>query len=96
MTEKQAERKIRSIIFKYIEPGDYSVFIFGSRASDSSNKYSDFDIGILGDKPLPLKLKYLMEEELEESNIPFNVDIVDFSLVNDDFKKVALEKTKKI
>ncbi len=96
MTEKQAEKKIKKILRKYIEPGDYSVFIFGSRASGSAHKYSDFDIGIQGDKPLPLKIKYLIEEELEESNIPFNVDIVDFSLANDDFKKVALEKTKRI
>ncbi len=53
MTEKQAERKIRNILYKYSETGDYSVFIFGSRASDSAHKYSDFDIGILGDKPFP-------------------------------------------
>jgi len=35
-----------------------------------------------------------IEEALEESDIPYKADIVDFSLVSSDFKKVALLELK--
>ncbi len=50
MTGKEAERKISEIIGKYLEPGDYRVFIFGSRAAERAKKFSDFDIGVQGRK----------------------------------------------
>ncbi len=70
--------------------------MFGSRVNGKASKYSDYDIGVLGKNPLPSKTKVLIEEELEESNIPYKVDIVDFSLVSSGFRKVALSKIEKI
>ena len=94
MTGKEAERKISEIIGKYLDPGDYSVFVFGSRAEGKAKKFSDFDIGVQGGKPLPALTKALIEEELEESDIPLTVDLVDFSLTTEDFRKIALSKTR--
>jgi len=34
-----------------------------------------------------------MEEVIEESIIPFKVDLVDFTFVDETFKKYALQKT---
>ncbi len=96
MTGKSAKKKIKEIMYKYLSPEDYQIFLFGSRASGSAEKFSDFDIGVKGGKPLPSELKVLIEEELEESSLPFIVDIVDFSLVSDNFKKVSLSNIKKL
>ena len=90
------EKKIRSIIFRFLDPKEWQVFIFGSRATEKAQKYSDYDLGIWGKKALPSKIKVLIEEDLEESDLPCKVDIVDFSLVSSDFKKVALSKIKKL
>ena len=92
----QVEKKIKEIIFQFLDPEKYQVFIFGSRATGKAKKFSDFDIGILGKKPIPSHLIVLIEEALEESDLPYKVDIVDFSLVSSEFKKIALSKIKKL
>lgn len=90
------ENEIKKIIFKFLNPKEYQAFIFGSRATGKARKYSDYDIGVWGKKPLPAMIKFLIKDALEESDLPFKVEIVDFSLVADKFKKVALSKTKKL
>jgi len=93
---KIAEKFIKEIIFKFLDPKEYRVFIFGSRATGRAEKYSDYDVGILGKKPVPSVTKVLIEEALEESDLPYKVDIVDFSEIPEKFKEVALEKIKKL
>lgn len=95
-SEKEYQKKIKEIILQFLNPKEYQVFIFGSRAMDRTKKFSDYDIGILGKKPVPSVTKILIEEALEESDIPYKVDIVDFSLVSAKFKEVALSKIKKL
>lgn len=91
----KTEQQIKNIILKYLSLEKYQVFLFGSRVNGKAAKYSDYDIGILGKNALPSKTKMLIEESLEESNIPCKVDIVDFSLVSSNFRNTALSKIKK-
>lgn len=89
-----AEQEIKNIIFRFLDQKKYRVFIFGSRATGKAKKFSDYDMGILGKKPLSSDIKISIEEALEESDIPYTVDIVDFSLVSPTFKKTALAEIK--
>lgn len=82
---------IKEIIFSVIDKNEYKVFMFGSRATQKFKNYSDVDVGILGKKPLG-KLYYKIINLIEESVIPYNVDIVDFALVDEQFKNIALQK----
>ncbi len=93
---KKAEKEIKRIIYSFIDSSQYRVFVFGSRAAGKAKRYSDYDIGIIGKKPLPSKTKVLIEEALEESDLPFKVDVVDFSQLSPGFKEVALEKTRNL
>lgn len=93
---KNPEKEIKKIIFNFLNPLEYRVFIFGSRATGKSKKFSDYDIGILGEKPIPWKTLALIEEVFENSDLPFDVDIVDFSLVSQGFRKIALSKIKRL
>ena len=70
-------------------PADSKVFLFGSRAKGDQSKSSDIDIGVISGK-LNRKLIIKLKEIISESFVPFNVDIVDFSKVDEDFKKEAL------
>lgn len=90
------EKAIGDIIFQFIDPNEYQIFVFGSRATGKAKKFSDYDIGIIGKKPIAWKTLSLAEEAFEESDFPFKVDLVDFSLVSDKFRKIALLKTKKL
>ncbi|MEI6886785.1 MAG: nucleotidyltransferase domain-containing protein [bacterium] len=83
---------IKIILNKYLDNRENTTFIFGSRALGNYKKYSDYDIGIEGKKLDSLKQSYL-EEEFENSNFPYSVDIVDFNQVTDRFKNVAKLKT---
>jgi predicted nucleotidyltransferase len=93
---KKVEKEIKEIIFRFLNPKEYQVFIFGSRATGKAKKYSDYDVGIWGKKPVPSQIIVLIEEAFEESDLPYKVDIVDFSLVSSKFKKIALSKIKKL
>lgn len=83
---------VKKIVFKYLDPHDYSVFIFGSRASGQQKKYSDIDLGIESKKPVKSSTIIAMQQEFEDSDLPFTVDIVDFTKVSERFKKVAKQR----
>jgi predicted nucleotidyltransferase len=91
MIDGALQAQLKKILFQHIDPKNYTVFVFGSRATGASETFSDIDIGIEG-QPLSAKTKREIEEALEESDIPFRVDIVDFSTVNDRFRNVAKQK----
>ncbi|KKQ89610.1 MAG: Toxin-antitoxin system, toxin component family protein [Berkelbacteria bacterium GW2011_GWA2_38_9] len=90
----KTESQIQNIIFKHLPAKDYQVFVFGSRATGRAKKWSDYDIGIQGKKPLALQILSKIDEDLEESDIPYLVDVVDFSQVRDKFKQFALKNIK--
>lgn len=93
MNQKRIEENIKKIIFEHLSPKEYRIFVYGSRAAGRDRKWSDYDIGILGDRPIPDRVIMNIEEELEESpDILYNVDVVDFSTVSQDFKSIAMQK----
>lgn len=93
MTDQQLADSLRQIARKYLPDPAYKVFIFGSRAQKTNRKFSDVDLGILGPNPVPDTTKFRIEEDLEESNIPYLVDLVDFHDKKGRFKDVALSVT---
>ena len=82
----------KEIVLFHLPKKEYRVFLFGSRAVGNSKPKSDIDIGIWGKERCPLRTKIKIEEAIEESIIPFKVDLVDFAFVDETFKKYALQK----
>lgn len=62
---------------------DEKVFLFGSSLRDK--KFRDLDIGALGIKDK--RRLALFREDLEDSTLPFLIDVVDFDTVSGDFRK---------
>lgn len=89
MLNQKTKAEIKKIVYSFLNPKDCRVFIFGSRATKKAKKFSDIDIGIKSSKAIPWWKLSLIEEAFEESDLPYTVDVVDFSLVPDKFKKVA-------
>lgn len=96
ITTKKPEQEIKSIIYRFLDPREYEIFIFGSQANGQAERFSDYDIGISGKGHLSLKKLSLIREAFEESDLPFNVDIVDFSQVSSRFRKQALSRIIKL
>jgi uncharacterized protein len=82
----------RDIVLEHVDNERYAVFLFGSRAAGTHARSADLDIGIEGDTPLPPKIIAAINEELEQSLVPYHIDIVDFYGADDRFKKIAKER----
>lgn len=80
---------IRTIVQKHLPDRTYKVFLFGSRATGSARRFSDFDIGVLGNTALPAGTLSDIQEELENSDIPYKVEVIDFTAVDPSFTKIA-------
>ncbi len=91
------EQKIKDIILNNIEGDEkYRLFVFGSRADNSARKYSDYDIGIEGKVAISFSVLAKIKTALDDSDLPYKVDVVDFFTVSDDFRKQALKNTKEL
>jgi uncharacterized protein len=87
---RKSEAFLKQLLLEKL-PDDSQVFLFGSRAKGDAGFASDFDIGIVSDNLDPMILVELADI-IEESFVPYKVDLVDFSKVDDSFKKQALKK----
>ena len=81
---------VKQIVLKHVPKNEFAVFLFGSRAASNSNSLSDIDVGIMGTKPLPTLIMADLDSDLEESIVPFKIDLIDFYQVDQVFKKEAL------
>ena len=81
---------LKQIVLKQVPTDAFAIFLFGSRAVGNAKPLSDIDIGILGLEPLPTIIKADLESDLEESIVPYKIDLIDFYQVDKDFKKEAL------
>ncbi|MFA6099829.1 MAG: nucleotidyltransferase domain-containing protein [Patescibacteria group bacterium] len=67
------------------------VAAFGSRANGKARKTSDLDLAVMTAKPLPTGVLTAKKDAFSESRLPFRVDILDWSVIGDEFKK-TIEK----
>ena len=85
---------VKKIVLENIPKEKFNVFLFGSRTKKYHRSGADIDIGVKGTEPVNPKIIYTIKDIIEESIIPFKVDIIDFYKVSEDFKKEALKDIK--
>ena len=83
--EQKYLKTINLILSKY----PYEFYAFGSRVKGNAKKFSDLDLCCKQDITWTDLAK--LNEEFEESNLPFRVDIVSWNRIDDNFKK-SIEK----
>jgi len=66
---------------------DARVYLFGSAATGALRASSDIDVAIEAPEPLPAALLSRLREALEESTIPYEVDVVDLGTVDPEFRQ---------
>lgn len=64
------------------------VWVFGSRVGDHPKPYSDLDLVVQGDAPLPAAILSALKEAFEESDLPFQVDIVEWASTSEKFRQI--------
>ena len=71
--------RIRRLVLKVFEAEGVNIYLFGSWARGTMRHSSDVDLAIEGTGSEVSRKIALLREELEESTIPYRVDVVDMS-----------------
>lgn len=83
---------LKEFLQQFFKEENVKVYLFGSRAEGKNTPYSDIDLAFESDKDVSEKLSQL-RYILEESNLPYKVDIVD--LKNAPYLKQVIEEKGK-
>jgi predicted nucleotidyltransferase len=73
----RAIEELRRMVLDALGEHDAEVWLFGSCARDDTRQHSDIDIGILPRDELPSAFFALLAADIEESDIVYDVDLVD-------------------
>jgi predicted nucleotidyltransferase len=76
---------VQRILKKHIREAE--VWVFGSRIKNTNKDYSDLDLVVVGKSKQDLSTLGALEEDFEESDLPFEVDILDYMRVAEHIKK---------
>ena len=82
---------LKEIILSIVDTKTVMVFLFGSRVSGRHSSSADADIGLLADEKLPANLYHKIRNAIDESIIPWEVDIIDFTRADQTFKEETLK-----
>ena len=84
-------RLVRAILDANL-PNDAKVWVFGSRATRRARRYSDLDLAIDAGRPVMLDEFARLADAFRESDLPYNVDIVDWQVLDDRFRRIIAEE----
>ena len=80
--EEKHLRIINAILAKY----PYTFYAFGSRVKGTSKKFSDLDVCFI--EKISAIEKNNLEEDFEESDLPYRVDLLDWYQCDDAFQQL--------
>jgi len=74
---EEAIEELRRMVLHALSDHDAAVWLFGSCARGAPRQHSDIDIAILPRGELPSAVLAELAADIEESPIPYDVDLVD-------------------
>ncbi len=82
--------QVRQIILSQLKAYSVQVYLVGSHARGTARPTSDIDVGISPKEPLPTGVLAQVREALFESTLPVNVDLIDLSQTDEQFRQQIL------
>lgn len=80
--EERHWKIVQDILNKY----PYTFYAFGSRVKGTHKPFSDFDLCFK--ESIPLNVQGHIDEDFEESKLPFKVDVLDWNRITPEFRKI--------
>lgn len=74
-----------------IHAPDVRVWAFGSRVKGTAKAWSDLDLALIAEQVLPQQQLFKLQDALEESDLPFKVDLVDWHDISTEFQQLILK-----
>lgn len=88
--EMQTVQEILEFYAKGLE-----VWAFGSRVTGKNlKKFSDLDLVIIDKTPLPIRQYAQIKDAFTLSDLPFRVDVLDWTTISPEFRKIIEENYK--
>ncbi len=81
---------LRKLVLDYVRSYPIKVYLYGSHAKGIAHRTSDIDIALFSDTELPTGFIAGLRELVEESSIPYQVDIVDLNQTDENFRNKVL------
>jgi len=72
------------------------IWVFGSRATGKNKPSSDLDLCVDAGEKISLDKMAKIRREIEESDIPYRVDVVDRQAVDKDFLRIIESTAREI
>lgn len=93
----EKDRDLVKKILRVFLPEGRKVVAFGSRVTGAHLKrYSDLDLCVMGDTPLPSSDLSNLYDAFANSNLPMRVDIVDWASTKPNFQAIIKENCEEI
>jgi predicted nucleotidyltransferase len=92
MIDPRHLENVRRIVLEGLGDRPAKLFLFGSHARGDARSGSDIDVAVLPVEPVPASVLARIREALEESRVPYQVDLVDLARAEEDFVKSALRE----
>lgn len=73
---------VEEILNKY----PYTFYAFGSRTKGTQKRLSDLDLCFKD--PIPFNIQGHIDEDFEESDLPFKVDLLDWRYISPEFQEI--------
>ena len=85
----QLEEKHWNIVHQILSKYPYKFYAYGSRVKGMARKFSDLDICF--QEEIPLSVISQLREEFSESNLPFEVELVNWKHMRPKFREMIKE-----
>lgn len=89
---KSSLELLKDIVKDVFKGEEITVILFGSRARGDYFETSDMDVGILPKGEMNESQIVLLRERIENSNIPYKVDVIDLSQISKEFAQKVLRE----
>lgn len=88
----RALAEVRRIVREVLGGTEVTVYLFGSWARGEATPCSDIDLAVESRIPLPPGLLARLRERLEESHVPYRIEVVDLREADPIFRRRVLEE----
>lgn len=85
---------VRAILHEHVP--QYDVWVFGSRILGTARRFSDLDLVIVTEQPLEFTLLGRIRDAFSESDLPFKVDVLDWSALSEQFRTIIRAQCRPI
>ncbi len=84
--------KLKQVVIDFLQDENVKIILFGSRARRDNSIGSDVDIGIIPHGTINSKKLAVLRAKIDDLNIPYKVEIVNFQEVSSGFKKETMKE----